>query len=77
MKKLRFISGVLLLVLALVMAIMALFFPGNGVFTALWNAGIFTFRGEGSLLMIYLASGLSFLVGLAFLVSRAKKKEGA
>jgi len=77
MKKLRFIFGVLLLALALILAFVALIFPHNGLFTALWNAGIFTFRGEGSLLMIYLVSGLSFIIGASLLVRHAKSKEGA
>jgi len=77
MKKLKLISGFLLLGIALVLTVMALFFPDNSLFTALWNAGIATFRGEKSLMVIYLTSGLSFLFGLFLLVSHRKSKERA
>ena len=75
MKKARFAGGILLVALALVLTIMALAFPDNGMFAALWRAGIFTFRGDPSLTAIYLTSGLSFLLGACLLVSHAKGKE--
>jgi len=76
MKKLKSIFGVLLLAFALVLTLLALLFPNNGLFTALWNAGIATFRGESSLLVIYLVSGLAFLLGICLLVNQARNREG-
>jgi len=76
MKRLKFAGGILLIALALVLTLLALVFPGNGLFAALWNAGIATFRGVPSFVVIYLASALFLVFGLGLLLSR-KKKEGA
>ena len=72
MKKLKFAAGILLIAAALVLVFLTLFFPNNGMFTALWNAGFFTFRGEPSLVMIYLVSAMSFLLGSHLFARRAK-----
>ena len=72
MKKLMFIGGILLLGIAPPLALMALLFPDNGLFTMLWNWGIFTFRGEASLMPIYLTSGLFAVLGVYLLISQAK-----
>jgi len=77
MKKLKLIFGVFLLIFALALVSMALLSPDNGLFTALWNTGIATFQGESSLMVIYLISGLSCLLGIFLLVSQAKSREGA
>ncbi|MCL2368582.1 MAG: hypothetical protein FWC72_06260 [Oscillospiraceae bacterium] len=76
MRQLKLIGGILLIALALILTFLALLFPDNGLFAALWNAGIATFRGVPSLLVIYLASALFLVCGLGLLVSR-RKKEGA
>ena len=75
MKKLQFVLGVLFLALSLVLVLAALLFPENGAFVALWDRGVLTFRGEGSLLVIYLVSGLSFLIGAGLLFRRSRRKE--
>ena len=74
MKKVKFVGGILLVVLALVLTTLALFFPSNGMFEMFWNWGMFTFRGEGSLLVFYLVSGFFAIVGVGLLVSHAKSK---
>ena len=74
MKKLMFVGGILLVAVALVLALIALLFPDNGLFTALWGWGMFTFRGEGSLMVIYLTSGLFAVLGLCLLVGQARSK---
>jgi len=73
MKK-KFVGGILLLVFALILAFLALVFPDNGMFTALWNVGVLTFRGDPSLLVVYLVSALFLILGVGFLVSYAKRK---
>ena len=71
MKKFMFAAGVFLFAIAFVLTIMALLFPDNGLFQALWARGIFTFRGEGSLLVILLTSGLFAAFGLGLLIAGA------
>ena len=75
MKKLMFIGGILLIAVALVLALMALLFPNNGFFAMLWGWGTFTFRGEASLMVVYLTSGLFAILGVCLLIGRAKSKE--
>jgi len=72
MKNLKIVGGTLLIAVALTLTLLALFSPDNGMFTALWNAGFFTFRGEPSLVMIYLVSAMSFLLGSHLFARRAK-----
>ena len=75
MKKLKYAGGILLVVLAITLTLVALFFPDNGFFTLLWGWGMFTFRGEGSLMVIYLVSGLFAILGFSLFVNQAKSKE--
>ena len=76
MKKLKFVGGIFLLAIALVLVILALLFPHNGLFATLWGRGMFTFRGEESMMVIYLTSGVLAILGVYLLVSRVGKKEG-
>jgi len=76
MKHLKFGGGIFLLAAALILTFLALFFPDNGIFTALWNAGFFTFRADPSLRMIYLASAFSFMTGSCLLASHFKRDKG-
>ena len=77
MKKVKFAGGILLVVLALVLTTLALFFPSNGMFEMLWDMGMFTFRGEGSLLVFYLVSGFFAIAGVGLLVNHVKNKRDA
>ena len=72
MKHVKLFGGILLVAVALILTFLVLFFPDNGMFRALWDAGIATFRGVSSLLIIYLASALFFVFGVGLLVSYAK-----
>lgn len=72
MKHLKFVLGILLVSFALALTILALFIPENGLLLALWDLGIFTLRGEASRLVVFLSSGLLFLVGLGLLCVYAK-----
>ncbi|MCL2377836.1 MAG: hypothetical protein FWC77_01785 [Defluviitaleaceae bacterium] len=76
MKNLKFVGGILLVATALVFVFLAVFFPYNGMFTMLWNAGLFTFRGDPSLVIVYIASALSFVVGLYLLATHIKSHKG-
>ena len=76
MKNLKIVGGTLLIAVALILTFLALFFPDNGMFTALWNAGFFTFRGDPSLMVVYIASALFFVTGSALLVWHFKKNKG-
>lgn len=76
MKKLMFVGGILLAAAALVLALMALLFPDNGLFTVLWSQGILTFRGEGSLMVIFITSGIFAILGAVLLVGQARSKGG-
>ena len=74
MKKLKLIGGISLIVLALATVFTALVFPNNGLFVALWDMGVATLRGDGSLGIIF---GLSvfFLICGALLLINYKKAE--
>ena len=74
MKKVKLVGGILLVILALVLTIMALFFPNNGMFEMFWDWGMFTFRGEASLLIFFLASGFFAISGAWLLVSHVKNR---
>ena len=74
MKKLMVVGGILLVAIALILALMALLFPNNGFFAMLWDSGIFTFRGEDSLMVIYLTSGFFAVLGACLLVGQARSK---
>jgi len=77
MKNLKFVGGILLVALALILVLLALFFPYNMIFTALWDMRIFTFRGESSLIVIYIASALALAFGGYLLAKHVKgKREG-
>jgi len=76
MKNLKIVGGTLLIAVALVLAFLALFFPDNGMFTALWNAGVFTFRADPSLMVVYIVSALSFVTGSVLLARHFKKSKG-
>ena len=76
MKNLKFIGGILLVAAAVILTFLALLFPDNGMFTALWNAGFFTFRADPSLMVIYLSSALFFVVGAALLLQHVKNNKG-
>jgi len=75
MKNLKFFGGILLVAMALVLVSLALFSPENGMFTAFWDAGFFTLRGEPSLIVIYIGSALSFVVGSCLLARHIKNKK--
>jgi len=74
MKNLKLIGGISLIALALATAFMALLFPNNGLFVALWDTGVATFRGDGSLGIIYGVS-VFFLICGALLLINYKKAE--
>jgi len=76
MKKIKLISGILSIAVALILSLMALFFPGNGFFAVLWDMGIATFRGVGSLAIIYFISGFFLIVGVCLLVGQVKINQG-
>ena len=76
MKNLKIVGGTLLIAIALTLTFLALFFPNNGMFTALWNTGVFTFRAAPSLMVVYIASNLSFVTGSVLLVRYFKKNKG-
>jgi len=75
MKNVKFFGGSLLIAAAVIFVLLALFSPNNGMFTALWDIGIFTLRGEASLMIIYLVSALSLLVGLYLVVMHIKNNK--
>jgi len=76
MKNLTFIAGILLVSAAVILTFLALFFPDNGMFSALWSAGFFTFRADPSLMLIYLSSALFFVLGAALLLQHVKGNKG-
>ena len=75
MKKLMFVGGISSVAIALVLTLMALFFPNNGFFPMFWDLGMFTFRGEASRMVVYLTSGLFAVLGVCLLIGHAKSKE--
>ena len=75
MKKFKLVSGISLFAIALVLALMALLFPDNGLLAALWSRGLLTFRGEASRMIVYLASGVFAILGAGLLLSQARSKE--
>ena len=75
MKQIKLFAGVTLITLSCVFTALALLFPNNAMFVAFWNIGMFTFRGEGSLMVVYIASALGALLGGFLLLSRKGKKE--
>jgi len=74
MKNLKLIGGISLIVLALATAFMALVFPDNGLFTALWDMGVAIFRGDGSLGIIYGVSVFFLICGAILLINHKKAK---
>ena len=75
MKQFRKIAGITLITLGGIFALLALVFPHNPLFTAFWNIGMFTLRGEASLMVVYIASALAVLYG-GYLLLRGSKKRG-
>jgi len=67
MKNLKLIGGVFLIVLALATAFTALVSPDNRLFVALWDMGLATFRGDGSLGIIYGISIFFLVCGILLL----------
>jgi len=76
MKNLKIVGGTSLIATALILTFLALFFPDNGMFTALWNAGFFTFRADPSLMVIYIASALLFVTGSILLPWHFQRNKG-
>ena len=74
MKQIKLFGGITLITLSCIFTALALLFPNNAVFTAFWNIGMFTFRGEGSLMVVYIASTLGVLYGGYLLLTRNRKK---
>jgi len=76
MKNLKLIGGISLIVLALATALTALVFPDNGLFVALWDMGFATFRGDGSLGIIYGLSVFFLICGIFLLIKRKSQVGG-
>ena len=76
MKNLKFVGGIFLVAVALILTFLALFFPVNGMFASFWNAGLFTFRGNPSLIVFYLVSALSLVFGSYLLARHFKNSRG-
>ena len=74
-KMLVFVIGFLLLASALTLVLLTWFSPDNELFATLWSWGLLTFRGERSLMVIYLMSGLLAVLGVCLFVTQARKKK--
>jgi len=68
----KLIGGIILIATALVLASMTVFFPENGFFTVIWDMGIATFRGDGSLGLMYVISGVFLFCGTILLLRHRK-----